>query len=136
MVGDALRWIETTGNRVADFLCGLYEKKTSSVGKTKLARRQNDHKLLKEQLPEELRREIADALGVSRESGPGTLLRLARKETIAACAVILLFVVGIRISELLSLRRQCVCRFRHSDGRDYDYIKGIRQKLGASLFTG
>lgn len=58
------------------------------------------------------------------------LVRVYINISIGAAITVILFLSGIRCSEMLSLRKGCYSFRRHNDGRDYSYIRGVAAKKG------
>jgi hypothetical protein len=48
--------------------------------------------------------------------------------TEGAVAIVVLFLVGMRVSELLSLNINALCNKLHSDGHAFQYLRGVAAK--------
>lgn len=52
------------------------------------------------------------------------------KEFVGVCLIVILFFSGMRISEALSLRSDCLVQRLHSNGKRFWYLRGIAAKKG------
>jgi len=130
LLKDCVDWIRGPAGAFLDVIEMCQEKKDSVVGKSKELRKSEDHRLIKNHCePAEMSR-LAQLLKLPTDTTWGKLLRLGRKETVAACSFILLFFTGVRVSELLSLKRGCITQLRHTDGQLFPYLVGVIRKGG------
>ena len=130
LLKDCVDWIRGPAGAFLNVIAMCQNDKDSAVGKSRERRKREDHRLIKSVCdPAEMSR-LAQLLKLPGNTTWGKLLRLGRKETVAACSFILLFFTGIRVSELLSLKRGCVTQLRHTDGQSFPYLVGMVRKGG------
>jgi len=126
----ASKWIRIYDKFLVNFIDGLWNIRRHSVGLTK-KEMQNDSKDYYEsfvKFPEFLRA-VGD-LGMQNETALRVLQRLV-SATEGAAAILLLFTIGFRISELAALDKNCI-EIREIDGEAIPYVRGILAKRGGS----
>jgi integrase len=130
LLKDCVAWIRGSATPFLDVIETCQSQKCSTVAMTLNERKSSDHRLIKRVCTPATMLRLAESLQLPGETTWGTLLRLGRKETTAACCFILLFFTGIRVSELLALRRGCIAQLPHADGQTFPYLVGVISKGG------
>lgn len=127
LLHDAIQWMRNAAPLTAKLYLDAKLCCGSSVGR----HRSSFRKSMRHAYAEVARAEEYSQLAawVKEESGDVvTTLRTAAKLTDGAAIVLILLLTGIRISELRSLRAQCVTFETHDTGRKYSYINGVAAK--------
>ena len=127
LILDAMEWcgnVAPTLIKVLADLNTLYARKLGPKRKNIKARAKDAYAAISET-------EVFKALPVElRNCGEPVhrILYLAIRLTLGAAIVLILFLSGIRIGELVFLQRKAISRERHLDGHYYRYMHGIAAK--------
>ncbi|WP_157421950.1 tyrosine-type recombinase/integrase [Acidovorax sp. Root219] len=105
LIADSLEWIEKYGEFFINAAKYIFDAHSQWVGKTRSQRCYLLNLLYKEICSQKVFAEIADKLGTSRN---GTGLRVAFTASVGAAINLLLFMVGLRASELVRLDVDCL----------------------------
>lgn len=126
----ASKWIRIYDEFLVNFVHGLWSIRRHSVGLTKkeMQNRSKDYCESFSNLPDFLR--AVDDLGMKNETALRVLQRLV-SATEGAAAILLLFTIGFRISELAALDKNCI-DIREIDGEAIPYVRGILAKRGGT----
>ena len=130
LLKDCITWIRGPANEFLSVIDFCQAKKSSSVGLTIDERKKSDFRLIKRNCDYQKMAQLAEFLHLPRDTTWGRILRMGRRETTAACCFVLLFFTGIRVSELLALRRGCIQELPHADGEMFPYLVGLISKNG------
>lgn len=128
LIDDALNWITKYGDYLCELADHIYVIQRSWVGKS-----QREHDRLKTALYAEcceqpLFKEIARHIGAKRSDA--LAISLAVSTTIGAAMILLLLVVGFRVSELVSLQVGCIVNRENRFGQRLPFLQGIAAKKG------
>ncbi|NTX30345.1 site-specific integrase [Burkholderia pyrrocinia] len=128
LISGALSWIDEFGSFIVDVVHASWEQGKSEIGKTKKER---------SSMSEKFYNEISECEEFGRlkskmrcDMQPYKLLSVALTLTEGACALLLLMLVGFRVSELLALNIDCLIEEADADGSSLGYIKGTAAKKG------
>lgn len=127
LMSDALMWLETGSPLVIKLANLIYSDVGSTVG---LSRKKALSKISSAYASQANTHEFRNLVDLLRGDAMRSVevLRTARDLTFGACIFILLMVTGMRISELRSLRRNCLLDVVHDNGISYTYIEGVAAK--------
>lgn len=107
LINDAVRWIEDHGEFIADLSQLLWHYRRTSVGLTRHEAKQRVRTLLDVWSSAERIETLRQILKMPKV-GSYRVLRYAISLTEGACVTVLLFLLGMRISELLRLDSDCL----------------------------
>lgn len=128
LIGDAISWIETYGG----YLLTLGERiwaDNAIVGRTIEQRKKFKTKLYADlALEPEFQRLAADLFVGTKKRRTSDILLRATQATDGACAVLILFLIGIRIREFARLDTGCLRSERLSSGELVSRIYGVAAK--------
>lgn len=129
LLNDALRWIETTAPFVTRVQKLVWSQSKKFVGKTRSQRSVARTLLYKElECTDEVSR-LRVQLAMPDET-TYQVIRAATILTFGACTVIMLFLIGFRISEFARLDHDCLIKSKDSNGLDVTRVQGIAAKQG------
>ncbi|MDE2599078.1 MAG: tyrosine-type recombinase/integrase [Rhodocyclaceae bacterium] len=129
----AIEWLDSTTPLLVQLFERLREVDGKSIGKTRSWRKKARVKEYSEIACSDLFAKLCEISGDHRN--PNTVIRSCWSKSVGATMVIVLFFTGIRGSELLSLKRECISREKHRSGRVFDYLAGIAAKKGSAPRT-
>ncbi|WP_161789590.1 tyrosine-type recombinase/integrase [Janthinobacterium lividum] len=127
LIRDALQWVSVTAPIVQIVVGQIWSASRKCIGLSKHGRA----KLMNEAFGRIERSEEYAELRhfVGTDGGnPRHALRRLLALSEGAAAIILLFLVGMRVSELLSLTTGSIKTQLHSDGHTYEYLSGVAAK--------
>jgi integrase len=133
LVKDAIHWLENDAETTLRLIELINASRGSLVGLTKLQRYKKCNYALETVINShpEFKQYQEKLLLTDKRSKD--ILRISMKLSIGAAIVIILFLTGIRVSELLSFKVGCCIERTHTDGQKYWYIQGVgAKKNGAS----
>ncbi len=127
LLSDAMNWMETIAPSVIKMAHQLYLTRKQFVGKSRGCR-----KILSQKTYSQIAKTNAYKLLVSKiecaDEKSYRVLRCGICTTVSAAITAILLLTGMRISELVSLKRGCVTQNVLNDGHSYSYINGIAAK--------
>lgn len=129
LIFDAIQWIERYGDYFVDLAAQIHTRqKKELVGLDFNNRKKRLAAMYREACGTETFGEIAAKLGCARRDA-WTLCR-AFSATQGAALIVLLFVVGFRVSEAVRLDQGCI-EFREDEyGQTISYLRGVAAKKG------
>lgn len=129
LIRDALRWIETHGEFLRRAMTALMDTTNRCVGLTRCQVRDQVKKVYS-QLDGDPGMDIArKALGKERAHS-FIVVRHLLTQTEGACLIVLLFLIGFRCRELVSLNVDSILLDRSEDGEPIYRLKGVAAKSG------
>jgi integrase len=127
LLSDAMNWMETIAPSVIQMAHQLYSTRKKFIGKSKLYRRRLSKDTYSQIVKTNAYELLASKIGSTDEESY-RVLRSGVFMTVSAAITIILLLTGMRISELVSLKRGCTTKNLLNDGHSYSYINGIAAK--------
>ncbi|WP_149136820.1 site-specific integrase [Cupriavidus campinensis] len=128
LIRDALEWIDHHGNVVKSIVDRMWQERRRHVGLSRLARHQKVRTLYMDLDKEAWVGPIRASLDMENSPIDSVVTRLMTL-TEGACIIALLFLVGMRSSELVRLDADCLCYEGEPDDR-LGYVYGFAAKKG------
>lgn len=129
LINDALEWIESYGQFFIDSAQRIYSEQARWVGVTLNERGKLSHKLFSSICEQPLYTEISERAGCGLD---GAGVARAFTVTIGAAINVMLFTVGLRVSELVRLDEGCINPQLDAHEQTVSYIHGIAAKKGGT----
>lgn len=129
LLKDALDWIRTHGQPIIEMVRSLWAERRSHVGLSRYARVRRVQAHYQSLLEDPGIHRIAQMLQADA-SMPDSAVAKIMTTTEGACVVALLFLVGMRASELLSLEADCLTFVEQPGSDEHTLLKGIAAKRG------
>lgn len=127
LIHDALQWIELTTPIVQSIVDEIWKDSRKCVGLNKQDRARVMNAAFQRIERSDEYAQLRRLVGVEMKDARQTVRRLLALCE-GAAAVVLLFLVGMRVSELLSLTISSMKTQLHSDGHTYQYLSGVAAK--------
>lgn len=127
LVKDALDWIQMNGGVVGNIVRRMWAERRTYVGLTKVQSTARVRRLYLELLSEPGAQQISRQLGMEA-SKPDSIVARIISVTEGACVVALLFMVGMRASELVRLDADCVALLGEEGAIQRTVLKGFAAK--------
>ncbi|TCK42387.1 hypothetical protein B0G84_0667 [Paraburkholderia sp. BL8N3] len=130
LLRDAMYWANELGPRLIRMLAMLWRERAANIGEVRskrLARVRLFYKACSRSKDYEV---VAAHLG-DKHQDPMRVLGNAVRILVGAVIAQVLFLTGMRISEVSSLRLDCMEKILHTDGFAYSYLRGtVRKRRG------
>lgn len=127
LIKDAIDWADQIGPMLIPILEKIWKVHHETAFKSRTALRRDTDRFLASLAETPEFRELSSA---TRLQGRPTyeVVREALRLTLGSIVVQVLFLCGLRVSELVTLRRGCLTEHTHSGGYKYIYIEGTVAK--------
>jgi site-specific recombinase XerC len=135
LLGDAIRWLRKHGEYMVSVTQRRWKLERKFVGRSFGFRKTAIQKFYEAIGQEHGMAALREDLLIESVTPAWRVLRCAYQVTDGACFTILLFIVGMRVSELVRLDAGCVRFDTTSDGTNVARIQGIAAKKGGKSRT-